>query len=147
MMILKFWKKENLWQVPLASGPRQLVAACPGQRKPTCVRWHRGGSVTAHHLAPALSTARHLRSTRSPCSHRLHVCAAPLSRVAATPNSLPLLFLDSSQAPALLRSPHCLPLPLLRTLPTAVVVVREHRSSAVTPHCRPQWKPSACATE
>jgi hypothetical protein len=40
---------------------------------PTRARQHRGGSVTARHLTPALSTARHLRSMHSPCSHRLHV--------------------------------------------------------------------------
>jgi hypothetical protein len=141
-MILKFWKKENLWQVPLASGPRQPVAACLGQRKQMRARRHCGVSVTARHLAPALSTARHLRSTRSSCSLRLHVCAATLSRVAATPNPLPLPFLDSRQATAPLCCPRYLPLPLLHTLPTttatAIVVVCEHRSSAVTPRRRPQ---------
>jgi hypothetical protein len=84
---------------PLASGPRWPKATCPGQRAPPRVRRHRGGSVTTRHLTLALSTARHLRSTCSPCSRRLHMLAAPLSRIAATPRPVPLLFLSSRQAP------------------------------------------------
>jgi hypothetical protein len=58
----QIWKLENLekkpekWHGPLASGPRWPMATCPGQRVPTRVRRHRGVSVTARHLTPALST-------------------------------------------------------------------------------------------
>jgi hypothetical protein len=76
------------------------MAACPGLRTPTRARRHCASLVPACHLAPALSTARHLRSTRSPCSHHHHVRATPLSRVVATPRLVPLLFLDSRQASA-----------------------------------------------
>jgi hypothetical protein len=111
MMILKFWKQENLWQGPLASGPRRLVTTCLSQRAPTHAptrAWrHRGGSITAHHLSSALTIAHHLCSTCSPCNHRLHVRAAPLSRVAATskPRSTPLPRQPPSSHPTLLSSP------------------------------------------
>jgi hypothetical protein len=52
------------------------MAACPSQCAPMHVRRHCGGLVTTHHLASMLSTARRLRSTRSPCSRHLHVRAA-----------------------------------------------------------------------
>jgi hypothetical protein len=94
----KTLKNSEKRQDLLASGPRRPKDACPGQRAPTCVRRHRGGSVTTRYLAPALSTARHLCSTRSPCSRRLHVRVAPLSHIAATPRPVPLLFLDNRQS-------------------------------------------------
>jgi hypothetical protein len=69
------------------------MAACPGQRAPTRARRHHGGLVTTRHLAAALSTARHLRSTRSPCSSRLHVLAASLSpRSCHTGAEFPFVF-------------------------------------------------------
>jgi hypothetical protein len=76
------------------------MAACPSLRMPMRAWRQCGGLVPACHLAPALSTARHLRSTRSPCSRHHHVRATPLSHVVATPRPVPLLFLDSRQASA-----------------------------------------------
>jgi hypothetical protein len=100
----KTLKNSEKRQDLLASGPRWPKAACPGQRVPTRARRLRGGSVTTRYLTPALSTARHLCSTRSPCSRRLHVRVVPLSHIAATPRPVPLLFLGSRQALALLCS-------------------------------------------
>jgi hypothetical protein len=98
-----------------------------------------------------LSTARHIRSMRSPCSCRLHMRATFLSHVATMPRPVPLLSLGRRQALTPLCSPHHLPLPLLHTLPTApataVAVVRKHRSSAITPCHRLQEKSSACTTK
>jgi hypothetical protein len=98
----EFGRWKILKKIKKATGPacQRPKPTCLGQRAPTCARRHHSGSVTVHHLAPVLSTARHLCSTRSSCSHRLHVRAAPLCRIAATPRSVPLLFLSSRQAPA-----------------------------------------------
>jgi hypothetical protein len=137
-MILKFWKKK-------ICGRARLPAAHDGPwpRVPPSAWRHHGGSFTARHLALALSTSRHLRSMRSPCRRRLHVCLAPLSLVAATPKPC------SPPLPQLL--PNCHPtllsLPFASASATAVAVICEHRSSAITPRRHPQGKPSARVTE
>jgi hypothetical protein len=111
----------------------------------------RGGSVTAHHLAPALLTACLLRSTRSPCIRCLHVRAAPLSHVAATPklHYPPLPSQPPSSHPTLLSSPFA-------SATAAHIADRAshrycHRPRAPrlrdTPRRHPQGKLSACATE
>jgi hypothetical protein len=88
----QIWVFENLeksenWQGPLASGTRQPMASCPGQRMPMHAWW------LGHRPPPRASAV-----DRPPPP--LHVHDAPLSRVAATSRLVPLLFLYSRQASA-----------------------------------------------
>jgi hypothetical protein len=87
-----------------ACGPWSCVPATahPRTRSDTAVA--RSPPTTSRRRCRPI--ARHLRSTRSPCSHRLHVHTASLSRIAATPrpHSPPLPRQSPSSRPTLLSS-------------------------------------------
>jgi hypothetical protein len=67
----KILEKESVTG-PLASSTRRPIAACPIPR--AC--GSSGGVVTAHHLMPARSAARHASSTHRTCGHGA-VCPYP----------------------------------------------------------------------